>query len=117
MVKTAEKYSEEDAKKRDIIEEKNKMDSFCYKSEKILNDFEEKIESKGPSCSKKRKEALNIINEMRKEIKSDNPISILEKLNNELEDLMAFIEGILDDSDENNSDDNSLKNDSSVIDV
>ena len=117
MVKTAEKYAEEDAKKRDIIEEKNKMDSFCYKSEKILNDFEEKIESKGPSCSKKRKEALNIINEMRKEIKSDNPISILEKLNNELEDLMAFIEGILDDSDENNSDDNSLKNDSSVIDV
>ena len=117
MIKTAEKYAQEDAEKRKIIEEKNNIESFCYKSEKLLNDLEEKIKSKGPSASKKREEAITIIGELRKEIKSDNPITILQTLNSELEDLMKFIEGLLDDSAETGSDEPSLKNDSSVIDI
>jgi molecular chaperone DnaK len=117
MVNIAEKYSKEDIEKREIIEEKNKIDSFCYKSEKLLNDFQDKINKKGSSCIKKRDEAFEFINKIRNEIKSNTSIQTLKNYYSELESLMKSIEDIINTSEENNSDDSSLKNDDSVIDV
>lgn len=113
MIKTAEKYAQEDTKKREIIEEKNEIDSFCYKSEKVLNDFKEKIENVNLN---KRKEAIELINKIQKNIQSED-ISVLRKLKIELEDLMKSIEDGLKNSYENNSNESSLKNDDSVIDI
>lgn len=113
MIKTAEKYAQEDTKKREIIEEKNEIDSFCYKSEKVLNDFKEKIENVNLN---KRKEAIELINKIQKNIQSED-ISVLRKFKIELEDLMKSIEDGLKNSYENNSNESSLKNDDSVIDI
>jgi len=116
MIKTAEKYAQEDAKKREIIEEKNEIDSFCYRSEKVLNDFKEKIDNVSVSCFNKRKEAVELINKIHKNINVED-ILVLQKYKIELEDLMKFIEDNLKDSDQNSSSKSSLQNDDSVIDI
>ncbi|MCW2832132.1 MAG: chaperone protein DnaK, partial [Nocardioides sp.] len=43
MVKEAEQYAEEDAKRRDAIEARNQADSLVYSTEKFLNENEDKI--------------------------------------------------------------------------
>lgn len=43
MVKEAEKYAEEDKKKKEEIEIRNKADSLVYQSEKMLSDLKDKI--------------------------------------------------------------------------
>jgi len=117
MIKTAEKYAQEDIKKREIIEEKNIIDSFCYKSEKVLNDLKEKIDNISVSCYEKRKEALDLIKKIHESVKTED-IENLRNLKIKLESLMKFIEDSLnDESIENGSDKSSLKNDDSVIDI
>jgi len=117
MIKTAEKYAQEDIKKREIIEEKNIIDSFCYKSEKVLNDLKEKIDNISVSCYEKRKEALDLIKKIHESVKTED-IENLRNLKIKLESLMKFIEDSLnDESKENGSDKSSLKNDDSVIDI
>ena len=44
LVKDAEKYAEEDQKKKDEIEVRNQADSMLYQAEKTLNDFKDKAE-------------------------------------------------------------------------
>lgn len=43
MIKDAERFAEEDKKKREKIEAKNKADSLVYESEKMLSDLKDKI--------------------------------------------------------------------------
>jgi len=43
MVKEAEQYAEEDAKRRDAIEVRNQADGLVYSTEKFLNENEDKI--------------------------------------------------------------------------
>ena len=43
MVKDAEQHNEEDKKRRELIEERNKLDSMIYNVEKMLKDNQEKL--------------------------------------------------------------------------
>lgn len=43
MVKEAEKYAEDDKKRRDEADKLNDADATCYQAEKLLTDFSEKI--------------------------------------------------------------------------
>lgn len=43
MIKNAEKFAEEDKKKKELIETKNQADSMVYQSEKMLKDLKDKI--------------------------------------------------------------------------
>ncbi|MSS75036.1 molecular chaperone DnaK [Candidatus Pacearchaeota archaeon] len=54
MVKEAEKFKEEDKRKRDEIETKNEAESLIYATEKMLNDYKEKVDKE--TISKIRKE-------------------------------------------------------------
>lgn len=45
MVKEAERYAEEDKKRREEVDKLNNADSLCYQAEKTLADYGEKIES------------------------------------------------------------------------
>ena len=44
MKKEAEKYAEEDKKKKDVIETKNQVDSVVNQTEKMLDDYKDKID-------------------------------------------------------------------------
>ena len=68
------------------------------------------------SCFNKRKEAVELINKIHKNINVED-ILVLQKYKIELEDLMKFIEDNLKDSDQNSSSKSSLQNDDSVIDI
>ena len=43
MVKEAEQYAEEDAKRREAVETRNQADSLVYSTEKFLDENAEKI--------------------------------------------------------------------------
>jgi molecular chaperone DnaK len=45
MVKDAEQHNEDDKKRRELIEERNKLDSMIYNVEKMLKDNKEKLSS------------------------------------------------------------------------
>ncbi len=45
MVEEAERYAEEDMKRRELIETKNQADSFIYRMEKMIKDNGDKIDS------------------------------------------------------------------------
>ena len=45
MVKEAESHSQEDKKNRELVEERNKLDTLIYSTEKSLKEFGEKLEA------------------------------------------------------------------------
>ncbi|PLX39916.1 MAG: molecular chaperone DnaK [Deltaproteobacteria bacterium] len=45
MVREAEAHSQEDKKNRELVEERNKLDTLIYSTEKSLNEFGEKLEA------------------------------------------------------------------------
>jgi molecular chaperone DnaK len=53
MVKEAERYAEDDRKRREIVEQLNNADAICYQGEKMLADFGERL----PADMKSRIEA------------------------------------------------------------
>ena len=64
MVKEAEKYAEDDKKKRDEIEVKNNAEGLLYASEKIIKEFEGKIDVDTKSrIEEKLNELKSAINE------------------------------------------------------
>jgi len=77
MVKEAEKYAEEDAKKRELIETKNEADSLVYTAETTLNQFKDKIENK------LKEKIEDKMKKLKEAIKSDN-VSELKGLMDEL---------------------------------
>lgn len=77
MIRDAEKYAEEDKKRKEKVEAKNHADSLIYQSEKMLNELKDKI--KPEEAEKVRKEIENV----RKAIESDD----VEKIKKATDDL------------------------------
>ncbi|MCG0274764.1 MAG: molecular chaperone DnaK [Thermosediminibacteraceae bacterium] len=77
MIKEAEKYAEEDKKRKEKVEAKNHADSLIYQSEKMLNELKDKI--KPEEAEKVRKEIENV----KKAIESDD----VEKIKKATDDL------------------------------
>jgi molecular chaperone DnaK len=62
MVKEAEKFAEEDKKKKEEVETVNQADTLCYTVEKSLKDYGNKISaSEKENIEKKLKEAKEVI--------------------------------------------------------
>jgi len=78
MVKDAERYSEEDKKKKEEVEIKNKADSLVYQTEKNLKDYADKV----PAEHKAKIE--NAVNELKKSIESGN-LNEIKRSTEELE--------------------------------
>jgi molecular chaperone DnaK len=66
MVEDAEKYSEEDKKRKELIETRNQLDALIYSTEKLLNENKDKIDSKDASAIE------NAIADGRKVLESEN---------------------------------------------
>lgn len=66
MVKDAEKFAEEDKKRKDSVETKNQADTLVYTTEKALKDYGDKV----PAQEKSDIEGK--LNELKEKIKSDN---------------------------------------------
>jgi molecular chaperone DnaK len=81
MVKDAEKYAEEDAKRASQIEAKNNADQMVYQGEKLIKELGEKV----PDELKKEFEAK--AGEVRKAIESDN----YEKMKSGADELQQII--------------------------
>ncbi|WP_342267844.1 molecular chaperone DnaK [Candidatus Tisiphia endosymbiont of Empis tessellata] len=79
MVKDAEKNSEDDKKRRELIEARNSADSLIYSTEKTLKEHDSKI-----SASDKQ-EVENSITELKAALESDN----LEQIKAKTDALMA----------------------------
>ncbi len=79
MVNEAEKYSDEDKKRRQEIEERNEADSMAYQVERQLNELGDSL----PAEEKGKIEQL--INDLREAIKNNEPIDKVRSLKNELQ--------------------------------
>ncbi len=84
MKKDAELHAEEDKKRQELIEVRNMSESLIYTSEKTLKDFEGKVDQQ------KKKEAQDLMEELKKIKDSDNLDSIKEK-NTQLSKIMQEI--------------------------
>jgi len=60
MIKDAERYAEEDRKKKEKIEAKNKADSLIYQTEKMLSDLKGKISKEDEDRIKKEVENVKV---------------------------------------------------------
>ena len=65
MIDQAERYAQEDKERREKIDLKNQADSFCYESEKQINDLGDAI------TNDQKVETMNLINEIRSFIGND----------------------------------------------
>ncbi len=79
MVNEAEKYSEEDKKRRQEIDERNEADSMAYQVERQLNELGDNV----PAEEKGKIEQL--VNDLREAIKNNEPIDKVRNLKNELQ--------------------------------
>jgi len=82
MIKEAEKYREEDKKKRERIETKNKAESLIYSTEKMLKEYGDKIDNDTKSKIEKELE------EIKEVIKEDDT----EKIKKKIEELEKVVQ-------------------------
>lgn len=90
MVDESEKYSDEDKKRREAIEEKNRLDQMVYQAEKLIKDAGEKA----PADAKKKVE--DAIESAKETLKSEDVTKIkaeAEKLTNALYEVSASLYG------------------------
>jgi molecular chaperone DnaK len=66
MVKDAEKFAEEDKKKKESVETKNQADTLVYSTEKALKDYGDKV------SDDEKKVIEEKLNEVKEKIKTDN---------------------------------------------
>jgi len=66
MVKDAEKFAEEDKKKKESVETKNQADTLLYSTEKALKDYGDKV------SDDEKKAIEGKLNELKEKIKTDN---------------------------------------------
>jgi molecular chaperone DnaK len=74
MVNDAEKHGEEDKKRKEVIEDKNKLDQMAYALEKLVNENKEKIPEKMVS------EAEDAVKKAREALKSDDPARMKQEI-------------------------------------
>ena len=90
MINNAEKFAEEDKKRKEYIELKNEADSLCYQTEKQLEEFASKIEE---TEKQKIKTLVKEIRTDKEKIDVDGTVD--ETLFNKLKDKMAELNGII----------------------
>lgn len=73
LKKEAEVHSQEDTKRKEIVEARNQADTIIYTTEKAMNEFGEKIDST------KKSELEGLITELKNSMNSDNIQEINEK--------------------------------------
>ena len=96
MINKAEQYAQEDKERREKIDLKNQADSFCYESEKRINEL-------GDAIDNEQKETItNQIKELRSFISNEefNNEELKTKMN-ELSQLMAQFSNTETTSNEN----------------
>ncbi len=74
MREEAEKFAEEDKKRKELIEIKNNADTLVYSTEKLLTDYKDKIDQETKDKIEPK------LKELKEAIKSDNVEDIKEKL-------------------------------------
>jgi molecular chaperone DnaK len=79
MVQDAASHTDEDRRKRELVEARNQADSLAYQVERSLKDLGDKV----PSHEKARVEQL--ISEIRQAIKEEAPIERLRQLTSDLQ--------------------------------
>jgi molecular chaperone DnaK len=84
MVHEAEMYAEEDKRKRELIDSRNKADSFIYNAEKTLKEFSDKIDDE-------TKSKINLLINELKEVSSKEDPEKIENKSQELMDVMMKI--------------------------
>ncbi|KYO65159.1 molecular chaperone DnaK [Thermovenabulum gondwanense] len=77
MIKDAERFAEEDRKRKEKVEAKNHADSLIYQSEKMLNDLKDKINNE------EREKIQKEIENVKKAIESDD----IDKIRKATDDL------------------------------
>jgi molecular chaperone DnaK len=86
MVNDAEKYAEEDRKRRELAEARNQADSLAYSAEKALKDLGDKVDSA------KAEEVKQTIEELRKATAGEDVEQIkaaTEKMNGFMHELSS----------------------------
>jgi len=66
MVKEAERFAEEDRKRKELIEERNNLDGIIYNTEKSLKEYGDKL------TQEERYEIERALNDAKEKLKSDN---------------------------------------------
>ncbi len=84
MRRDAEKYAEEDAKKKEKIEAENNAEAVVYQSRKVLEEFKDKVDTE---TKKKIEEKIKSVEEARQ---SGNP----EEINRKIEELNKVLQEI-----------------------
>ncbi|MDD4563757.1 MAG: molecular chaperone DnaK [Candidatus Nanoarchaeia archaeon] len=84
MLKESEKYKEEDKKRKESIEVKNNAESLVYSTEKMLNEYKDKIDKE--TQEKVEKE----ISELKELLKNDD----IEKIKSKLEEIQKISQEI-----------------------
>jgi len=84
MLKESEKYKEEDKKRKESIEVKNNAESLVYSTEKMLNEYKDKIDKE--TKEKVEKE----ISELKELLKNDD----IEKIKSKLEEIQKISQEI-----------------------
>lgn len=74
MVNDAEKHGEEDKKRKEVIEDKNKLDQMAYALEKLVNENKEKIPENMVS------EAEDAVKKAREAVKSDDSARMKQEI-------------------------------------
>ena len=85
-VKEAQQYESEDKKRKDAIENKNKLDSLIFQAEKTLKDSGDKISAED------KEKVENAVKEAKEELASDDNDRIVkatEKFSNEIQTVFA----------------------------
>ncbi len=93
MVNDAEKYAEEDQKRREEIEKINEADSLVYTTEKTLNDIGDKADQSKVEQVNQAKDELKKAVEARNLTEIDNAKANLEKILHELSATIYNAEG------------------------
>ncbi len=86
MVNEAEKFAEEDRKRKELAEARNQADSLAYSAEKALNDLGDKVEPE------KAEEIKKAVEELREAARGEDPGRIkeaTEKMNSYMHDLSS----------------------------
>lgn len=90
MVKESEKYIEEDKKRREVIEERNRLDQIVYQAEKMLKDAGDKVD---PATKKKMEDAIAKAKEALKSEDKDKIKAEADSLTNALYDASSKMYG------------------------
>ncbi|MFQ3675363.1 MAG: molecular chaperone DnaK [Endomicrobiia bacterium] len=77
MVKEAEKFAEEDKKRKEIIDERNQLDNLIYNTEKSLKDYGDKL------SQEERLVVEQALNDAKDKLKSDDP-NVIRKAKDDL---------------------------------